>query len=89
MGYVSLPEELLYLWMTISDDAIKVNAARLLARLFFHVTATTNLIALLSQKKEYIYRKGIIDFAFKIITNNLCKINFDNSPEPTECPQRC
>ncbi len=29
MGYVSLPEDLLYLWMTISDDAIKVNAMQL------------------------------------------------------------
>ena len=58
VGDVSLPEELLNLWMTVDKNAVKINATFFQycqtppQALFFHVVTTTNLIALLPRHKK-------------------------------------
>lgn len=58
VGDVSLPEELLNLWMTAGNNAVKINATFFQQcqtppqALFFHVVTTTSLIALLPQHKK-------------------------------------
>ncbi len=58
VGDVALPEELLDLWMTVGDNAIKSyttctqQCQTPLQAFFLHVVATTNLIALSPHHKN-------------------------------------
>ena len=75
VGDIALPEELLDLWMTVGDNAVKSYTTCIqqcqtpLQALFLHVVATTNLIALLPRNKTpkiHSIRKCIVDIHLKI-----------------------
>lgn len=79
---VVLPEELLYLWVTVSDNAVKSHTTCIqqcqtpLQALLLHVIATTDLIALYPRKetpKIIIIIKCIMNFIYiiKYLTNHL------------------
>ena len=64
VGDVALSEELLDLWMTVGDNAVKSHTTCIqrcqapLQALFLHVVATTNLIALPHCHKKYKFFLG-------------------------------